>query len=610
MKKTLMKKIGTGMLVSVLSLSAVNALASATDLDFNNPLVSSVHAQETGHITINANVGVQGEKQSLAGKKFNIYKIFDAENSEGMESINYTMNPAYEKSLKAATGKDTEYAIIDYIQTLNNYVVVNDVSKPQDDESRYSEFRYFVEKLRNQIVTDKAAPTQVVTVPDNAEDSYTLEVPYGWYIVDEVTSVDGTHSAASLCMVNTANPDAIFYIKSDYPTIQKQILEDDNKSSIGTEKDGWNDVGDYEIGQTVPYRYNTYVPNINGYEKYYFAMHDKMDEALTFNKNSVTVTLGGKKLVNGTDYKVVTEGLPEGETFQIQFEDLKATVAKYFYPDSIGENPETEKLYGQKIVVEYNATLNDLAADDTGRPGFENDVKLEYSNNPDSNGDGQTGETPWDTVVCFTFQLDGVKVNDQAEEVVLEGAKFRLFRDEECKDEVFVKKSADGESYIVINEGNVGSTTPGAAKRDEIVSNSEGLFNIIGLDSQTYYLKEIEAPAGYRLLEDPIRIDVKATYDDENRVDYIKGDGATDKTLVKLEASAHFKEFYSGAYNEYDNNLVTDVETGTMNIKVVNKVGSKLPATGSAMTLMLVGAGSAIIGTVLIRNRKKEKESD
>ncbi|WRK55521.1 hypothetical protein SD457_12505 [Coprobacillaceae bacterium CR2/5/TPMF4] len=52
-----------------------------------------------------------------------------------------------------------------------------------------------------------------------------------------------------------------------------------------------------------------------------------------------------------------------------------------------------------------------------------------------------------------------MKVNDQAEEVVLEGAKFRLFRDEECKDEVFVKKSADGESYIVINEGNVGSTT-------------------------------------------------------------------------------------------------------------------------------------------------------
>ncbi|WRK55522.1 SpaA isopeptide-forming pilin-related protein [Coprobacillaceae bacterium CR2/5/TPMF4] len=296
MKKTLMKKIGTGMLVSVLSLSAVNALASATDLDFNNPLVSSVHAQETGHITINANVGVQGEKQSLAGKKFNIYKIFDAENSEGMESINYTMNPAYEKSLKAATGKDTEYAIIDYIQTLNNYVVVNDVSKPQDDESRYSEFRYFVEKLRNQIVTDKAAPTQVVTVPDNAEDSYTLEVPYGWYIVDEVTSVDGTHSSASLCMVNTANPDAIFYIKSDYPTIQKQILEDDNKSSIGTDKDGWNDVADYEIGQKVPYRYNTYVPNINGYEKYYFAMHDKMDRALTFNKNSVTVTLGGKSL--------------------------------------------------------------------------------------------------------------------------------------------------------------------------------------------------------------------------------------------------------------------------------------------------------------------------
>lgn len=98
---------------------------------------------------------------------------------------------------------------------------------------------------------------------------------------------------------------------------------------------------------------------------------------------------------------------------------------------------------------------------------------------------------------------------------------------------------------------------------------------------------------------------MKATYSDENRENYVKGDGATDKTLQKLEATAHFKEFYSGKYSEYDNNLTTDVENGTLNIKVVNKVGSKLPATGSTMTVILVGAGTAMMATALIKRKKK-----
>lgn len=598
-----MKKIAISLLISATSFSGVSALT--TSVTGHTQLITPVEAASQGKITIYPNVSVTGETQSLSGKKFNIYRIFDAENADNMESINYTMNKAYENSLKKVTGKSTEYEIIDYIQSLNNNVIVNDVSGTQEDESRYSEFRYFVENLRNQIVEDNAEPTQVITIPDIDNDSYTLDVPYGWYIIDEITDVNGKHSAASLCMVNTANPNVSFYMKSDYPTIQKQILEDDNQSTIGNENDGWNDVGDYEIGQTVPYRYLTYVPNINGYESYYFAMHDKMDQELTFNKNSVNVTLDGKKLTNGTDYKIVTDNLPDGETFQIQFPDLKATVTKYCYPEQVDKNPETEKIYGQKIVVEYNATLNDLAQNDTGRPGFENDVKLEYSNNPDSDGNGQTGETPWDTVVAFTFRMNSIKVNDQEEERKLEGAKFRLYSDAECTQEVYVKQGNDG--YVVINRDSV-SNGEVPVNAVEMVSDEDGIFNIIGLDSQTYYLKETKAPAGYRLLKDAIKIDVKATYGDENRTNYIKGDGATNKTLQKLEASAHFKEFYSGKYSEYDNNLTTDVENGTLNIKVVNKVGSKLPATGSAISIVLVGIGSAMMIAVLIKRKKDAKE--
>ncbi|MEO2236173.1 isopeptide-forming domain-containing fimbrial protein [Thomasclavelia ramosa] len=607
--KNKFKKLGITAFACVLSLTTAGTVANLVNSgNTGNGIFTKLNAEGTGHITINANVGDNGVTQSLAGKKFNIYRIFDAQNSAGMESINYTMNPAYEKSLKKVTGKDTEYAIIDYIQTLNNNQVINDVSQTQKNETAYSNFRYFVESLRNMLVEDKADPTQVLTVPSTATDSYTLDVAYGWYIIDEITSVNGTHSAASMIMVNTANPDVAIDIKSDFPVIQKQILEDDNQKNIGADKDGWNDVGDYEIGQTVPYRYLTYAPDMNGYENYYFAMHDRMDSQLTFNKDSVAVKVGNKTLVKDTDYKVVTTGLT-GETFQIQITDLKATINKYFYASEAGANPETEKLYGQKIVVEYSATLNESAQADTGRAGFENDVRLEYSNDPDSNGTGKTGLTPWDTVVAFTFRMDGIKVNDQTPERKLEGAKFRLYSDEDCTKEVYVKKASGGDGYTVINRDSVtGDTAPNGAV--EMISDSNGVFNIIGLDSQVYYLKETKAPDGYRLLKDPIKIDVKATYGADNRLNYVKGDGATAKTLQKLAATASFKEFYTGAYSQYDKTLSTDADTGTFNIKVVNKVGSKLPATGSMATLLLVATGTAVMVTVLIRRRKNEKDEN
>lgn len=70
------------------------------------------------------------------------------------------------------------------------------------------------------------------------------------------------------------------------------------------------------------------------------------------------------------------------ETFRVEIQDLKAIVDREFNQ----KNVENENVYGQEIVLRYDAVLNDLATEDTGRPGFENDVKLEFSNNPDSDG--------------------------------------------------------------------------------------------------------------------------------------------------------------------------------------------------------------------------------
>ena len=66
--------------------------------------------------------------------------------------------------------KDSEYAIIDYIQSMNNNLVTNDVNHNQKNETVYSDFRYFVESLRNEIVRLGNKPTQIVTVPEGTEE--------------------------------------------------------------------------------------------------------------------------------------------------------------------------------------------------------------------------------------------------------------------------------------------------------------------------------------------------------------------------------------------------------------------------------------------------------
>lgn len=557
-------------------------------------------------ITINGN----GAAQSLVGKKFNVYKLFDAVNSKNLESINYTLNPEYAQAIKNIVGVKlnkapstvTEYEVIDYIQSLNTNKVEG-AHANQVLEGRYSNFRYFIEELRNEIVRlgIKSDVVNVTSVkPDNSIDISGLD--FGYYIVDEVSNVQGSHSASSLCIVNTANPDATVQIKSDYPTVTKKMQEDDGNV-------GWNDIGDYEIGQTVPYKFVSNIPDINGYDTYYYAWHDRMDEALTFKKDSVSIVIRGNMGNTTKEYTLspnefnIVENPSADTTFKVVVSDMKHIVDREFN----NKNNLNHNLYGQEVELRYNATLNDRAADNTGRPGFENDVKLEFSNDPDNSGAGSssTGETPWDTVVAFTYKINGVKVNDH--NATLEGAKFRLYSDRDLQNEVYVKKSPNG--YIVINRDSLGGTdhVGGTVPQDavEMVSDANGVFNILGLDQGTYWLKETTAPDGYRPLLDPIEINVVPTFV-QNRDFYVKGDGATDKALVSLEATALVRDFWEGLFHDNTLTLGTDVGAGSMNLTVVNKVGSKLPITGSGATLALIGLGSTMMAGSLVLSRRKK----
>lgn len=631
-------------------------------LDAGDYLVNNGYVdfgEGNAQITINGNEG-----QSMVGKRFEVFRLFDAENSKHGESINYTFNQKYAQALKtvvasALNKRDgsslsaadvTEYMVIDYIQTLpeKGHETPEGAQVDMPLQSSYSSFRYFVENVRDEIKREGITGDMVYVQGAKADNSIALTgLQYGYYIIDEVSTHDADdeqYYASSLCMVDTANPNAEINIKSDYPEIIKKIQEDDNQDAIGD--NGYNDIGDYEIGQTVPFQYRSTICNMNGYQTYYYAFHDQMDEELTLNNDSIKITInkGDSKsyVLEADEFKLITDkgSMDKEDTFVVAIDDIKKIVDREFNEkNQYGENDYSDLT----VTLDYTATLNDKAADDTGRPGFENDVRLEFSNDADSEGDGDTGYTPWDTVVCFTFKINGLKVNDH--ETSLEGAKFRLYSDPECKNEVYVKEkvsvepavvtmaetsgetdnvtSPDGEEenfdgdkvdvgangYVVINRDSVGGDdhTGGTAPAEavEMVSDADGNFTIYGLDQGTYYLKETKAPAGYRHLLDPITITITPTYTGD-RNDYVAGEGATDETLQKLEATAHIKEFYDGKYSEGDAVLNTDIEDGSLDIKIVNEVGTKMPVTGSSAMLVLLGAGVALMGGALVVSRRKK----
>lgn len=665
-KKSLYKLYAPFALALALSPVAIStSSAIAQTFNVTNGTVNFSHTKigphdADGRITLNGATA----NQSIKNKQFVVHKIFHVENAVRNESVNYSFNEPYKQAIKNIVAKFkgeaesrtiapdsvSEYMAIDFMQSLNNNKVEGALTD-QHKEGTYAKFRYFVEALKNEINRLNIQGDTVKVDTPNAQNQLVINgLSWGYYLIDEVSTgdavsngvpspdgqtpeghraqTDGQHFAASLVLIDTVNNQATVTLKSDYPEITKKIQEDDNKEAVGN--DGWNDMADYEIGQKVPYSNTIRIPNMNGYHGYYLAVEDRMDPALTFIADKaqikLTITKGGKTYtVKNDEYKLTTLGqnvssqvdehlnvFDRTSTFAIEFADVKAIIDREF--NSL-DAQHMNDYSNMTMRVEYAAILNEKAALNSGRPGFENDVRLHFSNDPDSTGNGHNtpnpppkdqpkGKTPWDTVVAFTYKLDGLKTNDR--NLSLQGAQFKLYHDQDGTKEVFVKQQPQGH-YTVVNKDSFTGDAPADAAT--ITSNDQGNFVIAGLDSGTYYLKEVKAPQGYRQLLDPIKVEVTAQMATE-RNQYVKGDGATDNALKTLSARAEIKSFYNQLFKTETPNLNTDIEKGSAALTVVNEIQSKLPATGQSLMFGVLALGVGVVGFSFFKLKKQSKTEE
>lgn len=360
----------------------------------------------------------------------------------------------------------------------------------------------------------------------------------GYYLVkDQNDSLTGDNDAYTEYIVQVvgnveADP------KSDVPQVEKKVK--DINDSTDDAMTGWQDSADYDIGDSVPFQLKaTLADNVSSYTTYKVVFHDTLSKGLTYDDKSAKVYIDGKE-TNG--FTVTSTVNADGTTtLTVSCDDVKALGA--------GNS--------SVITVEYSATLNNNAV--LGSAGNPNEVYLEYSNNPNKSeeDDNETGNTPKDVVIVFTYKTIINKVD--GENKPLTGAEFTL--------EKYNKETDEWEAIAV-------------------VKNDEGTtFTFSGLDDGNYRLTETTTPAGYNTIE-PIEFTITAEHD-------VLSDNPA---LTSLSGNATTGEI----------TFTSSTTEGSLSADVVNKAGSTLPETGGmGTTIFYILGGLLVLFAVVFLVAKK-----
>lgn len=350
-------------------------------------------------------------------------------------------------------------------------------------------------------------------------------LPLGYYLVET--------STGRACSIDTTHPEVEIRDKHASPSVSKLVANGGTISN--NKKRNSMNRGDNVFFETII----NVKPHVINY-----CLHDYMDSYLKYNSvlkdgiayysNEKNESQKRKTLVKGTDY-VATTKTNDGCNFHVTF--TKAFYEKYQADIDSGDLTQ--------IYIKYLVKLSDDAPIDIP---LVNTSYLTYGEN------SRTEESKTET---FTYSIPIFKYTGYNK--ALAGAKFILSKDSNPTEDNALKFVQSGSNFDYNSKsGNI-----------TLTSYSDGKINIKGIQADTYYLKEIEAPKGYNLIKTPIKIVVTSDTDG--------------KGVVKV-----------------DNEVVDQVN-------VLNNYGSLLPSTGGMGTTLIYAIGCILVlssGVVLFLKRR------
>lgn len=492
-------------------------------------------AGANGSIAVTGNDGFQG---------IVVYQMFNEE-GEG-ETAKYVLNEAWNSFFTTdagqggiglkATGEDLSDAAYTYVKGLG-----------QTDDKTVSDF---AKKAAAWAASQSLGVTSQANVAGDTKTATVSNLNYGYYLVvpnpkgstDQTDPFRGTD--AMLVNVNSGDP-VEMELKTVYPTVDKKVEDNANHASAS-------------VGDTLNFTLTSTVPDISEYTQgYQFSFVDTLSEGLTFNEGSVHVMIGEEDVTKNCTIVNPSMG---NNVLTIHFGTEKGSLSDGKY-DATGL---FKSKAGQKITVTYTATLNENAVvadgtDDATDADNTNTVKVVYSNNPTTDGTGESGNS---TTHQYTFKFD---LNKTDGTTGLAGAQFQL-------------KDAEGNPIKLIGTGVDDTYRPaktGESGVDTVTTPAGGVIHFTGLAAGTYKLVETAAPQGYNKVTEPITVTIEATYD-------------VDGTLKSWSVNSN----------------------GQNAVEVVNHAGTLLPGTGGIGTVVFTVAGAAIViaGAAWYIGRRKQND--
>lgn len=417
----------------------------------------------------------------------------------------------------------------------------------------------------------KSLSSEKTAVSSTAKEVSITVMGAGYYFVKDkdnsLNDLTGSYTNYILKVVDNVDVNA----KADVPTIDKVI-----------DKDGGIKVNTASIGEQIPFKLTSKVPDMTGYDKYFFIISDTLDKGLTFNQETVEITVGSTKLTNN-DYEI-----KGSNPYRIVFKNF------INYKNNSGED----------IVVKYTATLNENA-DITN--ANKNTVNLTFSNDPNATYTGVNepestdpmGKTPYSVTKTYTTQLKVIKTDSKDTSKKLEGAKFQITGEKMVivviNSKVY-EKASDGTWYM-LKDGtfteNASASNKASDDKYKLVTkisgspNKESVNNVAytdkngeiiftGLNAGTYEITELEAPEQYNKLTAPIKVEITSTLTGE-----------------KTQETASYS-FNVGAGTN------ATVEGNTIVISIGNNKGIQLPGTGGIGTTIFYIIGGILVAAAVV----------